>query len=195
MRATIAVRRYLTQVGSSSAARRNVTRRHRNRKPSIARGSRRPCHAWSSARSIAVVMTSARRTARSARPTQLAKLLDLSHCKFLLDCLQQRLPIGERQAYVAGFGVRNISVQSRQFDSTQCGRIAIIELKNDGASHSASCSQDLRDIDNSIHGGVPAFLTTSTNRCRTPPLLDRCARFGHAFREDEFQTPSLDWDS
>jgi len=111
------------------------------------------------------VMTSARRAARSARPTQLTKLLDLRHCKFLLDCLQQRLPLGERQAYVAGFGVRNISVQARQFDPTQCGRIAIIELKNDGASHSASCSQDLRDKDNSIHAGVPAFLTASFNSC------------------------------
>jgi hypothetical protein len=111
------------------------------------------------------VMTSARRAARSARPTQLAKLLDLRHCKFLLNCLQQRLPLGERQAYVAGFGVRNISVQARQFDPTQCRWIAIIELKNDGASHNASCSQDLRDKDNSLHARVPASLTASFNRC------------------------------
>ncbi|MEA3092503.1 MAG: hypothetical protein QOJ04_3845 [Caballeronia sp.] len=65
-------------------------------------------------------MTSARRAARSARPTQLAKLLDLRRCKLLPNGLQQRLPLGERQAYVAGFGVRNISVQARQFDPTQC---------------------------------------------------------------------------
>jgi hypothetical protein len=110
------------------------------------------CHDIGATRRTLGTSDAARKTAGSA-PLQIPA-----------DCLQQRLPLGERQAYVAGFGVRNISVQSRQFDPTQCGRIAIIELKNDSASHSASCSQDLRDKDNSIHAGVPAFLTARAAR-------------------------------
>lgn len=74
-----------------------MIRRHRNRKPSIAAAVEDLAKRGLQLGAMAV-MTSARRAASSARPTQLAKLLDLGHCKFLLNCLPQRLPLGERQA-------------------------------------------------------------------------------------------------
>lgn len=106
--------------------------------------------------------------AANTSSTRRAKTFDLLDNELLLHTIEQRLAFGERQAHVSGCLVFGGPVKPHDLNSLHHTPIAVIELKNDRASHGDSLSRSQGD-DTLSCTRLPAFLTASLNTIRTQP--------------------------